>query len=151
MLGVKVCFDAKYWAEGYPRTTMHDYCVAAVHGRVKTRPQIKQDGGASSGSIRVDKFNVRSHAESHIVDEVKTAAEEQPNVQPYENIAGDVQLTAHIDPFIPCCSRCQRAVSLARPNPRRSCGNRQTRRNWGGRSAWLDALLPGPRDRCGDE
>jgi hypothetical protein len=111
VLGVKVCFDAKYWAEGYPRTTMHDYCVAAVHGRVKTRPQIKQDGGASSGSIRVDKFNVRSHAESYIVDEVKTAAEEQPNVQPYENIAGGVQLTAHIDPFIPCCSRCQRAVT----------------------------------------
>ena len=75
---------------------MRDYCVAAVHGRVKTRPQIKQDGGASSGSIRVDKLNVRSHAESYIVDEVKTAAEEQPNVQLYENIAGDVQLTAHV-------------------------------------------------------
>ena len=114
VLGVSVCFLVKCWAEGYPRSTLLRYCDAAVEGRTLTRPQIKQLSGAPAGSIRRGSIDVRAHARAYIVDEVKTAAEEQPNVQPYENVAGDVQLAAHIDPFIPCRSRCKRARSHER-------------------------------------
>ena len=90
---------------------MQRMCGAAAEGRVKTRSQIKREGGAPSVSAGVGAANVRVHTRAYITDEVTTAAEQQPNTQPYENIAGDVQLSSHIDPFIPCCMTCQRAVT----------------------------------------
>ena len=111
VLKVKVCFAVKCWAEGYPRATMQRMCGAAAEGRVKTRSQIKREGGAPSVPAGVGAANVRVHARAYITDEVTTAAEQQPNTQPYENIAGDVQLSSHVGPFVPCCMTCQRAVT----------------------------------------
>ena len=41
-------------------------------------------------------------------------SEEQPNVRPYENVSGDVELVKRMDPVNVVCTRCRRAVSVSK-------------------------------------
>ena len=66
VLKVKVCFAVKCWAEGYPRATMQRMCGAAAEGRVKTRSQIKREGGAPSVSAGVGAANVRVYSRAYM-------------------------------------------------------------------------------------
>ena len=66
VLKVKVFFAVKCWAEGYPRATMQRMCGAAVEGRVKTRSQIKREGGAPSVPAGVGAANERARARARV-------------------------------------------------------------------------------------
>ena len=110
VLSISVCCEVKAWAEGYPLGTLRHYIKAVAAGRVVTVPQQKTLMGVRER--RVHAHNVAAHARSFAREDLLTLSEEQPNTRPYENIAGEVELTKHIDPLTALCRRCKRAVTV---------------------------------------
>ena len=110
VLSISVCCEVKAWAEGYPLSTLRHYIKAVAAGRVVTVPQQKTLMGVRER--RVHAHNVAAHARSFAREDLLTLSEEQPNTRPYENVAGEVELTKHIDPLIALCRRCKRAVTV---------------------------------------
>ena len=102
----------KGWAEGYPLSTLQHYEQAAARGHSKGKWAVKAET-LTAGERRGNAHGVRVHAHTHIYDEVVTMAEEQPNVRPYENVSGDVELVKHMDPVNVVCTRCRRAVCVS--------------------------------------
>ena len=116
---ISVCFEVKAWAEGYPEGALRHYVKVAGAGRVVTVIQQKKLVGVSE--CRISACNVAAHARSFSREDHLTLSEEQPNTRQYENVAGEVTLTKHIDPFIALCRRCKLAVTVKKSATSATC------------------------------
>ena len=104
----------KCWAEGFPKSTLRRYCLDAAQGNLLTKSGRKQEMGVPVGQSRRGASTVRSHAQGYVEAEVLRLSELQPNTRPFMNVAGDVVLTRHMDPILPVCKTCTRAVVVRR-------------------------------------
>ena len=107
----------KCWAEGFPPSTLRRYCLDAAHGNLLTKSGRKIEMGVPVGQSRRGASTVRGHAQAYVEAEVLRLSELQPNTRPFMNVAGDVVLTRHMDPMLPVCKTCTRAVVVRRAAP----------------------------------
>ena len=111
----------KCWAEGFPSSTLRRYCLDAAHGNLLTKSGRKIEMGVPVGQSRRGASTVRGHAQAYVEAEVLRLSELQPNTRPFMNVAGDVVLTRHMDPMLPVCKTCTRAVVVRRAAPVGEC------------------------------